>query len=272
MKEPEKKALQYCQYTSGSWKQCDAGVIAERSVSLTVNGKVWLTLQCTPIDLEALAVGFLYNEGFIHTAEEIRLVEVCANGENVDVWLNHKADPPKQWRRTSGCTGGMTATDASIQAPVLTDSFYLPPEQVCTLIRLLLDAQGLHREVGGVHASALSDGEHLLVVAEDIGRHNTLDKISGHCLLDPIEPPHPVLLTTGRVSSEMLQKAGRIGAQVVISRTSPTSLSIQMAEQQGITLIGYARHDRFNVYTQPGRVLMDTTCACTEASSSSLAP
>ncbi len=123
------------------------------------------------------------------------------------------------------------------------------------LIQLVFEAQDLYRQSGGVHTSALSDGQRLLVVAEDIGRHNTLDKIAGRCLLEDIRPERRILLTTGRVSSEMLQKTARLGADVVISRTSPSSLAIDLADRWGITLIGYARRDRFNVYTHPHRIL-----------------
>jgi FdhD protein len=91
-------------------------------------------------------------------------------------------------------------------------------------------------------------------VAEDIGRHNTLDKIAGWILLKGIDLSQRFLLTTGRISSEMLQKAARLSASVVISRTSPSSLSIQLADAFGITLIGYARRNRFNIYTHPRRI------------------
>lgn len=88
-----------------------------------------------------------------------------------------------------------------------------------------------------------------MIAAEDIGRHNTLDKIAGRYIMERINPVRKIIVTTGRISSEMIQKAGRIGAEVVISRTSPSSLSVQMADELGITLIGYARRDRFTIYT-----------------------
>ncbi len=93
-----------------------------------------------------------------------------------------------------------------------------------------------------------------MVAAEDIGRHNTLDKIAGQCLLRQLWPSTRILITTGRISSEMLQKAARLRAPILVSRTSPSSLSIEMAERYGITLVGYARRQRFNVYTHPRRV------------------
>jgi FdhD protein len=104
----------------------------------------------------------------------------------------------------------------------------------------------------------LSDGVEVTASAEDIGRHNTLDKIAGLCLLHDLHPERRILMTTGRISSEMIQKSARIGATIVISRTSPTSMSIQLAEQMGITLIGYARASQFNIYSHPERIhIMD---------------
>jgi FdhD protein len=119
---------------------------------------------------------------------------------------------------------------------------------------MLFESQSLYRETGGVHTSALSDGENLILSAEDIGRHNTLDKIAGLCLMKKVFPEKRILITTGRISSEMLQKAARLGVPILISRTSPSSLSIEMAERYGITLIGYARKHRFNVYSNSQRV------------------
>ena len=124
---------------------------------------------------------------------------------------------------------------------------------------MLFDSQELYRETGGVHTSALSDGEQVILAAEDIGRHNTLDKIAGLCLMEDTWPEKRVLITTGRISSEMLQKSVRMGAKVVASRTSPSSMSIELAEAWGITLIGYARRNRFNLYATRERILLKTT-------------
>jgi FdhD protein len=250
------KPIQYLTFRQAGWEQVDGGIIVEAPVSLTVNGQVWLTFMCTPNQQDALAVGFLYNEGVIQNIDEVATLHVCAQGDNVDVWLTHPAEKPEQWRRTSGCTGGVTANDPVEEIhPEIRNGVTLTARQVGQLVEQLFESQQLYRQVRGVHTSVLSDGRRAQVMAEDIGRHNSLDKIAGRCLLDGLRLRRKVLLTTGRISSEMLQKAARMGAPILISRTSPSSLSIELAQKWGITLIGYARRDRFNIYAHPERII-----------------
>jgi FdhD protein len=250
------KSIHYEQYEFQKWKSFDAETIVETPVSLTVNGEVWLTFMCTPINLEALAVGFLYNEGIIEKMDEVVDVRICEHGDNVDVWLDHAVEQPISWRRTSGCTGGVTAVDllAKPNVSLHNTEAKFQPEEIELFVGMLFEAQVLYRRTGGVHTSILSDGNSVVVSAEDIGRHNTLDKIAGLCLMNNIWPELRILMTTGRISSEMLQKAAKLNAPILISRTSPSSLSIEMAERYGITLIGYARKQRFTVYTNMQRV------------------
>jgi FdhD protein len=250
------KAIRYNRYEFRKWESHDAETIVEAPVSLTVNGEVWLTFMCTPVLLEAMAVGFLYNEGIIERMEDVVDVRLCEHGDNVDIWLNRAVQQPTSWKRTSGCTGGVTAVDL-LARPNVSFNGSVPkvrPETIMGLVEQLFEVQSLYRETGGVHTSGLCDGKKIILSAEDIGRHNTLDKIAGLCLMENIQPETRILITTGRISSEMLQKAARMQVPVLISRTSPSSLSIEMAEVYGITLIGYARKHRFNVYSNGQRV------------------
>ena len=254
----QKHTLNVLSYKAGQWEATRKNIISEQSISLTVNNELWLTFMCTPTDLEALAIGFLYNEEIIETMNEVASVRVCPEETNIDVWLNRSVKKPENWTRTTGCSGGETSVgDKPLQAgnAVVKGGAWLPAEKVGELIELLSEVQDLYREAGGVHTSALSDGDKIIIAAEDIGRHNTLDKIAGRYVMERIRPERKVILTTGRISSEMIQKAGRIGAGIVISRTSPSSLSVSMADEMGITLIGYARRDRFTIYAHPENIL-----------------
>lgn len=258
MSRVQSKIFKTVSYHAGQWDKDQTNIIGEQPVTLTVNNEPWLTFMCTPSDLKALAVGFLYDEEIIETLDDIASVRVCPGEDNIDVWLNRSVQKPEKWIRTSGCSGGKTSIGKiNLRKGVAKsqNGGMLPAEKIGDLIEQLIEAQDLYRKSGGVHTSALSDGEKIIITAEDIGRHNTLDKLSGRCILEHISPAKRIILTTGRISSEMIQKAGRIGATVVISRTSPSSLSVQMAEMLGITLIGYARRDRFTIYTHPERIL-----------------
>ncbi len=254
MKSPN-RPIKFEQFNSHHSELFASEVIVEMPVSLTVNGQVWLTFMCTPIDLEAMAIGFLFNEGLVKDLNEVASVHVCKSGDNVDVWLYKSLQKPEKWRRTSGCSGGITFVEDQFTPVLHENGLTLSTSKVHAMVNDLFESQILYRASGGVHTSALSDGDRIRVIAEDIGRHNTLDKIAGKILLDNIVLPRKIMITTGRVSSEMLQKSARLGASIVVSRTSPSSLSIEMAESWGITLIGYARRNRFNVYTHAYRIV-----------------
>jgi FdhD protein len=252
--QPVNQTLQYYKYSREGWQSIQSRVISETAVSLTVNGEVWLSFMCTPTDLQALALGFLFNEQIITSLAEIANLHVCESGENIDIWLHKSVKKPVQWQRTSGCSGGFT--QGQVPAPLAVSGQPVSPDLLLTCMDQLLQVQEVYREARGVHCSALSDGRQVIFRAEDIGRHNTLDKLAGRLLFEPVKASPLILLTTGRISSEMLTKALRMQVAVVLSRTSPTTRSIELARAAGITLIGYARRDQLLVYTHPERLLM----------------
>jgi len=229
-------------------------IIHEQLVSVFVNGQEIMTAMCSPIQQDALAVGFLANEGLIASMDEIADLRVCGGGTCVDVWLTHSYFPPRRMILTSGCGGGVTFQDLTQHYPALESTRQIAPERLWKLMDDLNDSARLYSRARGVHTSALSDGEKLLLVAEDVGRHNTLDKLRGQALMQGIDTTGCVLLSTGRVSSEMVTKARHMGAPIVCSRTSPTSLSIGLAQEWNITLVGYLRRNSMNVYAHPERI------------------
>jgi FdhD protein len=255
MIEPH-QSISFIQFDASQRKYMAGSTIRESPVSLTVNGQIWTTFMCTPVDLEALMLGFLYNEGVVNSIDEVADARICEHGDNVDIWLNHDVQKPKSWTRTSGCTGGVTAVNL-IERPqtvARAEEILISTDRIHQLVEKLFESQELYRETGGVHTSVLSDGEQVIVSAEDIGRHNTLDKLAGLCLMKNLWPEKRILVSTGRISSEMLQKTVRMDAKIIASRTSPSSLSIELADAWGVTLIGYARRRRFNLYTHPERI------------------
>jgi len=214
-----------------------------------------MTFLCTPLDLNQLVVGFLHAEGLISSPADIALLRVCdaAVGE-VHIQLREPVELPTRRVLTSGCGGGITFAELVAQREPITSGRSITPSQVIELMAHLYQGGEIHSRAGGVHTSALSDGEELLMVIEDVGRHNTLDKILGRCLLTGQETADRVLLTTGRVSTEMLNKAAHMRVPIVISRTSPTDLAVKLARDWKITLVGYVRGRSLNVYAGEWRI------------------
>jgi FdhD protein len=245
----------YTRWEAGESKAVDGALVDEHWVHIHVNGLELATIMASPVHLDWLALGFLRSEGLIDGLQDVRLVEVCPNKACVDVWL-HKADftPPTRAIVTSGCGGGLTFDDLSRRVPPVEAGMRLAPQQINDSMRQLLAAAMLYKLSRGVHTSALSDGHQLTAVAEDVGRHNTIDKLWGFCLSQDLDPAGHMLVATGRISSEMINKAAKMRLPVVVSRTSPTGLSVRLAQEWNITLVGYARGNSFNVYAGEWRL------------------
>ncbi|PKO18282.1 MAG: formate dehydrogenase family accessory protein FdhD [Chloroflexi bacterium HGW-Chloroflexi-10] len=244
-------------YNQGVCKPSEMPAPDEINTDLTVNGEYWLTFSCSPFQIKELAVGFLYNEHSINFHHEIVQVWLCKDLTNVDVWLNHSVKKPENWKRTSGCTGGVTTQSPKKE---ISNTIYelICPKIITQSIEILLEEQTQYKLTRGIHCAMITDGNDLRYIAEDIGRHNTIDKLAGWMLQIPSVWTRKMIFTTGRISSEMLQKSAHIGASVVVSRTSPTKASIETATDLNITLIGYARRNQFIVYTQPERIAMSS--------------
>jgi FdhD protein len=244
-------------YADDSFRTMQCAVPVEQEIILSVNGKALVRLMCTPTQLQALAIGFLFNEGLIESTDDVAAIGSCKNGRGLDVWLDYDIDVDRPRAITSGCSGGTTFADIEAERDRIVSDLHIASRQVKALMEALTNAAARYRRSGGIHAAALAALNReaaLIYVAEDIGRHNTLDKIAGLCLQQGYDTRDHVLLTSGRVSSEMINKAVRMTIPILISRTSPTHRSIQLAKAWGITLIGYARGSRFRVYTCQHRV------------------
>ncbi len=243
----------FFQFLDGKWSPQSAQIPLEQAVTLIVNGKPWTEMLCTPAMVPELTAGFLYNEGLISSATDITRIHVCDTTDFVEVDTALPIAKPSTWIKTTGCGGGQTAQRLVNPAKPDLQGVALTASKIYDLLKRFMEAQDANTTSRGIHCSALSDGESILAFADDIGRHNTLDKLIGFILLKEPDLKPSILLTTGRISSEMLQKSARIGASVVISMTSPNAFTVQLAKEWGMTLIGYTRGSRFNIYTHPER-------------------
>lgn len=244
---------EWLEYRKG-WSQVESEVIEEALITIYVNGVELATIMATPYELDTLGIGFLKNEGMIASYEDVDHVYQSKNRCCVDVWLKHGFIKPERAIVTSGCGGGITFNDPSIELKPLQDDFHIRPEQLFDLFRMLHFPGSLYSRSRGVHTAGLSNGDEVLVIAEDVGRHNTIDKIRGKCLLENIQTRGRILLATGRVSSEMLVRGALMGCPIIASRNSATSMSVAMARAWNITLIGYVRQNTMRVYSHPHRL------------------
>jgi FdhD protein len=239
-------------FSGKGWDRASIHLPSEMALAIYVNRQELITIQCTPTKLNFLVLGFLYAEGIISGIGDVASMRVCEEESLADVMLsNPEYELPTQQTLTSGCGGGATF---KTQAQKIDSDLVVTHKEVQSLMKQLQEQMVLYRLCGGVHASALSDPENLLVVAEDIGRHNTLDKIQGECLLKGTSTRDRLLLSTGRISSEMMLKAAKMQVPVVVSRHSPTGSAVSLARDLGIALVGHARADRLSVYSHPQRL------------------
>lgn len=245
----------WVEYKDG-WQHGEGEIIEESLISIFVNGIELASIMGTPLQQEEFAIGFLKNEGLIENIDEISISFVSDLGCCVDIWLDHDFIKPERLIITSGCGGGVTFDDPRVGIEPLEDYIIVEPNQIRQAFRKLQPPNSLYARSRGVHAAGLLDPEtdELVVIVEDVGRHNTIDKVSGICLLNGIDSRGKALLATGRVSSEMLRKAAVMGCPIIASRTSPTSMSVEMARGWNITLIGYVRSGRMRVYSCPERI------------------
>jgi FdhD protein len=223
----------------------DLAAVEEAPVWLEVNGRPAVTWMCTPDQLEELAIGWLHGEGFIEAITEVRL-RPCAT--DLGFWAeipDHRLDAVRQEQRrpvlASGC-GAVSTFLADPATVAATPRRGDPPEveQLRALFKLLFGMGTRYRDTGGIHAAGLTDGAGILFHAEDIGRHNAVDKVIGAALLAQREVRGLGLLVTGRISAELAFKAARSGIIFVATPSVPSTLAVEIARRSGMVLVGRA--------------------------------
>lgn len=229
-------------------------VVGETLSCFSINGKEIATFMCSPNMLEELGVGFLFTERLISKRDDLLSIHISQNN-CIDIWIKN-FEKPKRKIKTSGCSGGVTFNDLSQEFPALTTPLQATPSELADLMIQLHSGANSYQKSRGIHTAALADSKKIIQQVEDIGRHNCIDKLAGFCLLTGLNPSNKIILTSGRISSEMLTKARILEVPLVCSRTSPTSLSIALAQAWGITIVAYLRQNRMRIYTHPERILL----------------
>ncbi len=252
--KPDSKNNAYFTWRGEFLEPTSASVVSEYPLQLIVNGREIATLIGSPHDLRFLVAGFLRLQGFVSSLDDFVMFSVCEEFGAANVRI--KGELPERLKPvlTSGCGTGITFTlpTASTEnnAP---PAQLLPrsPQQIFSLMNELTQKADQYRSHGGIHSAAIGRDGKMILYAEDLGRHNTFDRIAGEALFRGIDMAGAELVTSGRVSTEMVVKAALMGISLIASRTSPTDMAINLCEQAGICLVGYVRGGSFNVYSHP---------------------
>ncbi len=232
-------------------------IAIEKRVSILVNGSEILSLYCTPLMIRELVVGILMTEDIIKgswCSERMSLIY----GDDVEVDIAAEGEVMTEGAViTSGCIGGITFPKR-MSLKKINDSFQIESSKIIDLFKTFQKSSELFNLTGCVHSAAISDGDNILCLAEDIGRHNAVDKVIGYMLLEKIPFEGKIMLASGRLSSEIVSKCAKWSIPVVASRTSPTSLAVEIAEKTGVTLAGFVRGGRMNIYANHERIILSS--------------
>lgn len=241
---------------SGNKTSSSGELPGEFPLRLIVNDSELATLIASPHDLRSLVAGFLRMQGYVRSSEDIEMLGVCESDGIAFVRIKGDLPPRVAPVLTSGCGTGISFTlpTAFTGAKPKGSCRGFTAEAIFAAFDELASHAKRYQSHGGIHSAAISDGSRLILHSEDLGRHNAIDRLAGEALLRGIDLVGMILLTSGRISSEMAAKASQLGISVVASRTSPTDMAVRICNEAQIALIGYVRGGRLSVYTCPERI------------------
>ncbi|WP_371371585.1 formate dehydrogenase accessory sulfurtransferase FdhD [Sporomusa aerivorans] len=240
----------------------DEAVVEEIPLTIYLNGKELVTMLAAAGEEKYLVIGFLATEGIIQNINDIKTIDIDMLQGVIHITTHAgeiAAEKMFLKRYLTACCGkGRSAfyfANDVLTAKTVSADLTLTPEEAMRYSELLEAASATFRLTGGVHGGALAAAGKLVCWSQDIGRHNVFDKLYGRCLTEGISTHDKVLVFSGRVSSEILLKVSKMNISVIIARSAPTSLAIDMAEELGVTVIGFARGQRLNVYSHKERIV-----------------
>jgi FdhD protein len=236
-------------------------ITMEFALTIILNNQEVATQLCSPADLNYLAIGFLASEGLLKSKDEIKKIVVDDQRGVVQVETEKDEGLASQLLSQRLITSGggrgasfYSTTDVKNQTKVESQITISAP-QVFALVNQFQRRSQVFKTTGGVHSAALCDTKNILAFSEDIGRHNAIDKIFGECILTDLPTEDRIIITSGRISSEMLLKVAKRNIPILISKSAPTNLGVRLAADLGVTLIGFVRGQRMNIYTDSWRVM-----------------
>lgn len=258
----QKKQLLINRIKNSKDEYLEDSIIVEYPLTIFLNNNEFVTLLCSPKGLKYLIIGFLISEGIIKNKDEIENITIDEEKGHAYIDISDKSlFAEKLFGKrtiTTGCGKGTVFYNVldSLGTKVIKDDIKIDEKVILDFSRKLNQDSILFLETGGVHSCALCDNNEILLFHEDVGRHNALDKIIGEALLKDINLKDKILITSGRISSEMIIKATKNGIPIVVSRSAPTDLAVKIAKQFNVTLIGFARGNRMNIYNGMDRIII----------------
>lgn len=241
-------------YDGHTLKSEPDAIIREVPLRIFLNSHRIVTLACTGNHIDELAVGWLQSEGLIRHKGDLIDIQKDEEKITVSVTTRKPIEPPKAENVTVASSGSRSITGQIIRNPLCESPVHLTLSDVQRLMSDFLEQCRLHDETGGTHGAALAHPEKLIIVREDIGRHNTIDMLGGYALLKGLDCKDMVIVRTGRVSTEIVHKVWTLGVPILISISVPTTSAIREAETAGITLAGSVRRGRLKIYTHERRI------------------
>ena len=240
----------------------DHNVCQEEPVDLILNGRKIVTFMCTPENLKELAIGYLYNRGLINNINEIidigvsyEIRKIFATIPNVP---NHE-EYGLSGVLTSGCGSATVLSEKLLNHQPIVSNFKTSLSHLKALATTMAKGAEKYRNTGGIHCAALANNKDILFLREDVGRHNAVDKVVGNGILAGINFSKTIVLTTGRISSDMILKALACGLPVVATRSVPTGMALEIADSLGITVVGRIFTQIPIVYTHGSRIYSSET-------------
>lgn len=235
-------------------------VVYEMPFTIFLNGRELLTTLCTPVDLEYLAAGILVSEGLVTSRSDIKSIEIDADKEAV--FIQSTVDVQEQCQKSfkpliasGGGKGSSSFNLKSVLKGSVNSKLTISVTQALNLIDIFFAVSSIYENTHGVHGAALCDPNGITLFKDDIGRHNALDKIFGECFLKDILLTDSIILTSGRISSEIILKVGKRGIPILISKSPPTNQGVSLAEDIGITLIQVTKDKTLLVYSHVERII-----------------
>jgi FdhD protein len=230
-------------------------VVRELPLTIFLNKQELVTLFCSPTNLKYLVVGCLFSEGLIQGKGDIKKITV--DDRRGVVRVETEEDKGRRIGSSGGRGASFSSAPGAKDRPKVESETKISPHEIFTLMDEFVQSSGLFMATGGVHSAALCDTKGMLLFRDDIGRHNAIDKIFGECILKNTPADDHIIITSGRISSEIVLKVARKNIPLLISKSAPTNLGVRLADDLGMTLVGFVRGKTMNVYTHSWRIVPD---------------